>query len=222
MCKWVIKYTAAPFPQWGGGGGGRKGAHLPLAIRISLLRFSKMPFALFDRWHKQTSLQSVIDLWQCAARLASCHRLIVKFIFVVFSTKTWERAPPPNFCFGGYGRPCNPPPAPPMVTFCLIFNRRRCAFSGIDVVSKSNSVLLIRCSTVFFLTEKEPNSLLCALFIDVVKDGNFLALNVNFNETTQHVRRERPLRAGNMFVKAFEVSTDLDLGRIHGHLFPCH
>ena len=132
-----------------------------------------------------------------------------------------ESPPPPNFCFGGYGLPFNPPPPPPMVTFCLIFNRRRCAFSGIDVVSKSNSVLF-RCSTVFFLTEKKPNSLLCALFIDVVKGGNFLVLNVNFIETTQHVRRERPLRAGNMFVKAFEVSTDLDLGRIHGHLFPCH
>ena len=86
-----------------------------------------------------------------------------------------------------------------MVTFSLIFNRRRCAFSGIDVVSKSNSVLF-RCSTDFFLTEKKPNSLLSALLIDVGKDGIFLALNVNFNETTfiQHVRRERPLRAGNL------------------------
>ena len=138
---------------------------------------------------------------------------------MVFSTKTWERALPQ--IFGGYGRPCNPPPPPPMVTFCLISDRRRCAFSGIDVVSKSN-LALCRCLTVFFLTEKKPNSLLCALFIDVVKDGNFLALNVNFNETTQHVRRERPLQAGNMFVKAFEVSTDLDLARIHGHLFQCH
>ena len=29
MCKWVIKYTAAPFPQWGGGGGGAEGGTSP-------------------------------------------------------------------------------------------------------------------------------------------------------------------------------------------------
>ena len=107
---------------------------------------------------------------------------------------------PPNFCLGGYE-----PPVPLLSRlwslFPLIFDKRRCLFSSIDVVSKSN-----------------------ALFIDFLKDGIFLALNVNFNETTfiQHVRRESPLLAGNMFVKVFEVLTDLELGRIKGHLFPCH
>ena len=43
-------------------------------------------------------------------------------------------------------------------------------------------------------------------------------------------RRQRVLKRGEGWgggvgvegFEAFEVSADLDLGRIHGHLFPCH
>ena len=67
MCKWRIKYTAALFSQ--NRLFQRRRSVLKRrargrvfisqsAIPISLLRFSKIPFALFDRWHKQTSLQS--------------------------------------------------------------------------------------------------------------------------------------------------------------------
>ena len=41
-----IVETAERFETWSGGGGGGEG-HLPPAIRIALLKFSKMPFELF-------------------------------------------------------------------------------------------------------------------------------------------------------------------------------
>ena len=174
------------------------GAHLPLSfiyaypyshfaecrLRCSLAQANL--FAIFT-----VSIASVIELWQCISRQVFRQSFFVSRVncqiyLCVFQHQNVGESP--QIFVWGLQTPLPPPPAPPpIVTFPLIFKKRRRTFSSVDVASKSNSVLF-RCSTVFFLTEKKPNTLLWALIKDVVKVKHFSCIKCQLHQKNlQHV-----------------------------------